>query len=96
MLKYWIFMLTFICHPDVPPDNGSERAEPPLSIMVLDNNFKVLSEKRFPAKKYDAMAHFVTPEGLWLSTNNQGAPDFNENELSYGLLTIEKPTRNKH
>lgn len=61
----------------------------PLSIMVLDKDFNVITERKLPAYTYDPKDFFITIEGLWVSTANEGAEDFDEDALSYTLFTLE-------
>lgn len=62
----------------------------PLSVMVLDTNFNVIAEKKFPGRKYDPLDFFVTEEGLWLSRNNEEADDFVRNRLFFDLINFTK------
>lgn len=61
----------------------------PLSIIVLDNNFNKVMEKKLPNKTYDPNDFFLTVEGLWISTNNEGSDTFNEDSLSYALFKLQ-------
>jgi len=60
-----------------------------ISIMVLDSNFKILSEDLLPLGRYDFDDFFVTKEGLWLSTNNPNNPNFNDEIMSFDLFTLK-------
>ena len=60
-----------------------------VSIMVLDSNFKIISEDLLPLGKYDFEDLFVTKEGLWMSTNNPNNPNFNDEIMSFDLLTLK-------
>lgn len=61
----------------------------PLSLMVLDQNFELISERKFPAEKYDPRDFFVTTEGLWISRNNKNSKDFDYTKLLYDLIQIK-------
>jgi hypothetical protein len=69
------------------PPNVSEIM--PFSIMVLDENFKIIGEQLFAANKYLYTNYFVNEEGLWISTSNPENPHFDENKLSFVLLTLD-------
>ena len=60
----------------------------PMSIMVLDGDFQVISEKRLEKRIYNYKDFFVDSEGFWLSRNNTGNDNFNENELSFSLFNF--------
>jgi hypothetical protein len=64
--------------------------EVPLSVIVLDENFKIITERRLPSETYDPTDYFITDRGLWLSTNNEKSNSFNENQLSYVLFQLDK------
>lgn len=61
----------------------------PFSLMILDQNFELVSEKKFPAEKYDPRDFFVTREGLWISRNNENSKEFDHSRLLYDLIEIE-------
>lgn len=61
-----------------------------LSIMVLDENFKLLTERKLPNRTYNPEDYFLTEKGLWISTNNELSNSFDENRLSYTLFNFDK------
>ncbi|MCK9290466.1 MAG: DUF4221 family protein [Bacteroidales bacterium] len=69
------------------PPNVSEIM--PFSIMVLDENFTIIGEQLFAANQYIYTNYFINEEGLWMSASNPENPYFNENKLSFELLTID-------
>lgn len=72
--------------PGVPEGQRDFLNALPFSLMVLDESFNVIAEKKFPGRKYDMLDFFVTEEGLWLSRNNEDADDFDENRIFYDLI----------
>ncbi|PKP39777.1 MAG: hypothetical protein CVT98_00550 [Bacteroidetes bacterium HGW-Bacteroidetes-15] len=60
----------------------------PFSVMVLDKDFNVLAEDKFPGKTYDLTDFFVTDKGLWISNNNPENPNFSEDQLSFTLFAL--------
>lgn len=61
----------------------------PLSVMVLDDEFNVITERKLPGYTYDPKDFFITQEGLWISTANEGADDFDDDALSFSLFKLE-------
>jgi len=60
----------------------------PFSVMILDKDFKILAEDKFPGKTYDLTDFFVTDKGLWISNNNPENPNFSEDHLSFTLFEL--------
>jgi hypothetical protein len=54
-----------------------------IAIMVLDENFSILSETKLPKNRYIHWDFFVLENGLYISANNPNHPSFNENNLIY-------------
>lgn len=78
-----------------PPENDDDKlsiekpeAVSPFSVMILDKDFNVLAEEKYPGKIYDITDYFVTPEGLWISNNNPENPNFSEDHLSFTLFEL--------
>jgi hypothetical protein len=67
----------------------------PLSIMILDENFKVLTERKLPNRTYNPEDFFLTDEGLWISNNNELSSSFDEDQLSYTLFEFDKTIKNE-
>ena len=86
--KYRDLYYRIINLPQEGDPNGQRNQDivMPFSIMMLDKDFNILTEKKFPARKYDPNDYFITEKGLWISRNNEGAPDFNENRIKYDLF----------
>lgn len=62
----------------------------PFSLIVLDNSFNILVERKFEGGIYNYLDFFVTKEGLWLSKNSPHNPNFDENKLRFSLINIIK------
>lgn len=62
----------------------------PFTLMVLDKDFQVITEKVFPGMTYDVRDFFVTQEGLWISRNNKEAEDFSVNRIIYDLISFKE------
>lgn len=61
----------------------------PYAIMVLNANFEILTERVFPQFRFHVKDWFITKEGLWVSNNNPFNAIFDENKISFTLLTVE-------
>lgn len=59
------------------------------SIIVLDKDFNVLTEKRFPGKIHYPYKSFVGKKGLYLSRTNPFYDGLNEDEVVYDVLEFK-------
>ena len=62
--------------------------EKPLSIIILDKEFRKIGEVQMPESTYHVPDHFVASEGLYLSMNNVENPILDEDKLTFGLLKL--------
>ena len=65
------------------------------SVIVLNADFEIIGETRFPGKKYFYKMSFVGREGLYISENNLENPQFDENKLVFTCFKIKKASPNK-
>ena len=65
------------------------------SVIVLNKDFEIIGETRFPGKKYFYKMSFVGREGLYISENNLENPQFDENKLVFTCFKIKKASPNK-
>jgi len=63
---------------------------PIFSIMVLNSELEVIGEKLMPENTYHIWMSFVGKEGLYISTNHTGNPDFDADYLRFELFKLEK------
>lgn len=77
--------------PTEQPADGQRTQDivTPFSIIVLDIDYNVVTERKLPAYTYDPRDFFITKEGLWISTANEDSEDFDEDALSYTLFNLE-------
>ena len=73
-----------------PDGQRNQNIVMPFSIMVLDEDFNIITERKLPAKSYDPRDYFITARGLWISANNEGAENFDEDKLSYTLFSLQE------
>ncbi len=60
------------------------------SIMILDTELRVIGEVLMPKNKYNLKMAFVGKEGLYISTNHIGNPDFSADYSRFELFKLEK------
>lgn len=65
------------------------------SVIVLNADFEIIGETRFPGKKYFYKMSFVGREGLYISENNLENPQFDENKLVFTCFKIKNASPNK-
>ena len=65
------------------------------SVIVLNADFEIIGETRFPGKKYFYKMSFVGKEGLYISENNLENPQFDENKLVFTCFKIKNASPNK-
>jgi len=67
----------------------SEFYDQPFSILILDEDFKILGVTLFPGERYNPNQFFITEDGLYLSTNNDKNPELREDVLSFKRFEVE-------
>ncbi len=60
------------------------------SIMVLDTNFNILTEKKFPPKKFNFRNVAVIDKGILVSNNHEARSNYQPNKLSFTLFELQK------
>ena len=60
------------------------------SIMILDENFKVLGETRFPTFTYVPHICFINKDGLYLSTSHFKREDYSDDWLRFQRIELVK------
>ena len=104
--KYWHIMYDkyrnvyyrFAEMPYKLASNESPYDEPKgkeFSVIVLNKDFEIIGETRFPGKKYFYKKSFVGREGLYISENNLENPQFDENKLVFTCFKIKNASPNK-
>jgi len=62
----------------------------PFSILVLDDQFNIITERRFKGGIYFTSEFFVTDKGLWISKYNPFNENQEENVLTFDLFKLQK------
>ena len=72
------------------------------SIMILDKDLNVIGETLFPDYTFNPHLWFVREEGLYISTNNEMNPNYDENQLvfkrveKYELMRVKSGWKENH
>lgn len=74
--------------PDESPYDEPRGKE--FSVIVLNNQFEIIGETKFPGKKYFYKMCFVGRDGLYISENNLANPDFDEDKLVFTCFKIKE------
>jgi len=85
----------FILHPLEKDANYldfySTLVDRPMTIQIIDgDDFTVKGETKLAAKTFFFLDSFVTPDGLYISNNNQANPENQEDFISYTQFKISK------
>ena len=81
-----------MCIRDSPYDEPKGKE---FSVIVLNADFEIIGETRFPGKKYFYKMSFVGKEGLYISENDLENPQFDEYKLVFTCFKIKKASPNK-
>ena len=65
------------------------------AVIVLNADFEIIGETKFPGKKYFYKKSFVGREGLYISENNLENQQFDENKLVFTCFKIKNASPNK-
>ncbi|MDO4181708.1 MAG: DUF4221 family protein [Bacteroidales bacterium] len=90
--KYRKVFYRFACMPYEYPELRSPMDEDTgreFSIIILNDKYEIIGETRFPGNTYAYRLWFIGRDGLYLSLNNQGNPDFDEDRLLFRRLKLE-------
>ena len=60
------------------------------SIMILDENFKLLGETLFPEYTFNPNLYMVLKDGLYLGTNHIKSPKYSDDELCFQRIDLMK------
>ena len=71
-----------------PYDEFAPRARE-FSVIVLDKDFNIIGETKFPGSKYFYKMSFVGRDGLFISENNLANPEFDEDKLVFACFKLE-------
>ena len=61
-----------------------------VNILILDEQYQLIGETKFPAYQYAYHYYFIGKEGLYVSLNNPDNPLFSEDELIFQCFRLKK------
>lgn len=59
------------------------------SVLILDNNFKIIGETLFPEFIYNPTLAFIDEDGFYISDSHYKNPDYNEDVLSFRKFILQ-------
>jgi len=59
------------------------------TVIILDKDFRIIGETKFPGNKYFYKMSFVGRDGLYISENNPANPEFDEDKLVFACFKLE-------
>ena len=59
------------------------------SVIILDKDFRIIGETKFPGNKYFYKMSFVGRDGLYISENNLANPEFDEDKLVFACFKLK-------
>ena len=71
-----------------PYDEFSHKSRE-FSVIILDKDFRIIGETKFPGNKYFIRMSFVGRDGLYISENNLANPEFDEDKLVFACFKLE-------
>ena len=71
-----------------PYDEFSHKSRE-FSVIILDKDFRIIGETKFPGNKYFIRMSFVGRDGLYISENNLANPEFDEDKLVFACFALE-------
>lgn len=74
---------------DIKPIELENYGRKNFSIIILDENFKILGETLFPDFIYNSKILFVAKEGLYISDSHYLNPNFDDDILSFRLFQLK-------
>ncbi len=60
------------------------------SIIILNSQYEIIGETKFPGNTFNYRMCFIGKKGLYLSLNNQGNPNFDEDKLEFQCFTLHE------
>src|SRR5699024_12117869 len=87
-----IYRKVFYRFAFMPDDNIKPFSNNPhqsFSIIILNKDYEIIGETKFPGNTYAHHLCFVGKKGLYISENNENNPQFDENKLVFRCFTLQ-------
>ena len=87
--KYRKVFYRFALMPDDNIKPFSNNPHQSFSIIILNKDYEIIGETKFPGNTYAHHLCFVGKKGLYISENNENNPQFDENKLVFRCFTLQ-------
>ena len=87
--KYRKVFYRFALMPDDNIKPFSNNPHQSFSIIILNKDYEIIGETKFPGNTYTHHLCFVGKKGLYISENNENNPQFDENKLVFRCFTLQ-------
>ncbi|WP_455664729.1 DUF4221 domain-containing protein [Phocaeicola sp.] len=87
--KYREVFYRFALMPDDNIKPFSSNPHQSFSIIILNKDYEIIGETKFPGNNYTYQLCFVGKKGLYISENNENNPRFDENKLVFRCFTLQ-------
>lgn len=87
--KYRKVFYRFALMPDDNIKPFSTNPHQSFSIVILNKNYEIIGETKFPGNTYTYQLCFVAQKGLYISENNENNPQFDEDKLVFRCFTLQ-------
>lgn len=87
--KYRKVFYRFALMPDDNIKPFSNNPHQSFSIIILNKDYEIIGETKFPGNTYAHHLCFVGKKGLYISENNENNPQFDENKLVLRCFTLQ-------
>lgn len=89
--KYYLFISHYMDYKNSTTGNINTTDNKPFSILVFDDNFKKILERKFKGEKYNIHMSFISKNGLYLSLNNpENNIDFEDDFFKYEIYDLKQ------
>lgn len=88
--KYRKVFYRFALMPDDNIKPFSDTSQQAFSIVILNKQYEIIGEVKFPGNTYAYQLCFVGKKGLYISENNENNTKFDENKLVFRCFTLKK------
>ncbi len=89
LTKYRKVFYRFALMPDDNIKPFSNNPHQSFSIIILNKDYEIIGETKFPGNTYAHHLCFVDKKGLYISENNENNPQFDENKLVFRCFTLQ-------
>ena len=87
--KYRKVFYRFALMPDDNIKPFSNNPHQSFSIIILNKDYEIIGETKFPGNTYAHHLCLVGKKGLYISENNENNPQFDENKLVFRCFTLQ-------